>query len=155
MTATAALQIVTDEQALERAKYGPGVEEWAARIGRGLDAEIAWARTQEEIRTKVWRGFEEQTGLVVLSAAAPDVTLKKPVRSAVLPADAEPVVDEFAASAYLGFKPITCLRMAKRGQIPSVPFPVGSTTKIRRKFRISELKAYIESLSRAPLTRAK
>jgi hypothetical protein len=63
--------------------------------------------------------------------------------------DVEPLIDEFAASAYLGFKPITCLRMAKRGQLPAVAFPIGTTGKIRYKFRLSELRVYAASISRA------
>ena len=61
----------------------------------------------------------------------------------------EPLVNEFEASTYLGFQPITVLRMAHRGTIPSIAFPIGSTGKCRHKFRISELKAYTESISRS------
>jgi hypothetical protein len=83
-----------------------------------------------------------------------DPAKPKPVKRAVLPADIEPLVDEHVASAYLGYAPITCLRMAKRGQVPAVPCPVGNTSKIRYKFRLSELQAYTDSLSRAARTRA-
>ncbi len=60
----------------------------------------------------------------------------------------ESLIGADEASAYIGFKPITILRMAKKGLLPRIPFPVGKTGKFRYKFRMSELEAYVESLAR-------
>jgi len=94
------------------------------------------------------RDFIDLRGLIELLPAI-DVSLKKPVKRAELAEDAEPLIDEYTASAYLGYKPITCLRMAKRGQLPAIAFPIGATGKIRYKFKLSQLQAYTESISRA------
>ena len=60
----------------------------------------------------------------------------------------EPLVDDVAASAYLGYKPITVLRMAGKGLLPTIAFPIGATGKFRYRFKMSQLEAYVESLSR-------
>ena len=60
----------------------------------------------------------------------------------------EPLIGAQEASKFLGFKPITILRMAHKGLLPSVPFPIGKTGKYRYKFKLSKLEAYVESLSR-------
>ena len=60
----------------------------------------------------------------------------------------EPLVDAKAASKYLGFKPITVKRMAKAGKLPTIPWPIGNTGKFVYKFKMSQLEAYVESLSR-------
>jgi len=60
----------------------------------------------------------------------------------------EPLVDADAASAYLGYKPITVLRMAQKGLLPTIAFPIGTTGKFRYRFKMSQLEAYVESLSR-------
>jgi hypothetical protein len=59
----------------------------------------------------------------------------------------EPLIDANAASPYLGFAPITIKRMAKRGELPTIAFPIGSTGKCLYKFRLSELQKHVESLS--------
>ena len=60
----------------------------------------------------------------------------------------EVLVDEFAAGNFLNMKPITALRKAHLGSLPSIPFPIGTTGKYRHKFLISDLKAYADSLRR-------
>ena len=60
----------------------------------------------------------------------------------------EPLVDDIAASSYLGYKPITVLRMAKKGLLPTIAFPIGTTGKFRYRFKMSQLEAFVESLSR-------
>jgi Helix-turn-helix domain len=83
-----------------------------------------------------------------------DVTKKKPPAWETSdhlrhnPTSAEPLIDADAASKYLGYKPITMLRMAKQGQLPSVALPIGKSGKFRYRFKVSELEAYVESLSR-------
>jgi hypothetical protein len=72
---------------------------------------------------------------------------KAPARVISLGAE-EGLVDEFTAASYLNIKPITALRMARRGLLPSVHFPIGATGKIRHKFRLSTLKAWTDSLHR-------
>jgi hypothetical protein len=39
--------------------------------------------------------------------------------------------------------------MAKKGLLPTIAFPIGSTGKFRFKFRLSELEAHVRSLSRS------
>ena len=60
----------------------------------------------------------------------------------------EPLVDADAASDYLKYKPITVLRMAQKGLLPTIAFPIGTTGKFRYRFKMSQLEAYVESLSR-------
>ena len=60
----------------------------------------------------------------------------------------EPLVDAKVASKYIGFKPITVKRMAKAGKLPTIPWPIGNTGKFVYKFKMSQLEAYVESLSR-------
>ena len=60
----------------------------------------------------------------------------------------EPLIGADEASAYIGFQPITILRMAAKGLLPCVAFPIGKTGKYRYKFKMSELEAYVVSLSR-------
>ena len=60
----------------------------------------------------------------------------------------EPLVDAKVASRYLGFNPITILRMAKARKLPTIPWPIGKTGKFVYKFKMSQLEAYVESLSR-------
>ena len=59
-----------------------------------------------------------------------------------------PLIGAKEASRYLGFKPITILRMARAGKLPCIAFPVGKTGKYIYKFRLRELETYVESLSR-------
>jgi hypothetical protein len=67
------------------------------------------------------------------------------------PADYEPLIEAGEASKFLGFKPITIKRMAQKGLLPTIPFPIGKTGKYRYKFKLSKLEAYVESLSRPAL----
>ena len=60
----------------------------------------------------------------------------------------DPLIDAKAASAFLGFAAITILRMARAGKLPTVAFPIGTTGKFLYKFRLSQLEAYVESLTR-------
>jgi hypothetical protein len=62
----------------------------------------------------------------------------------------EPLIDAKAASRYLGYAPITILRMARAGKLPTIAFPIGATGKYLYKFRISQLEAYVKSLTRLP-----
>jgi hypothetical protein len=61
-----------------------------------------------------------------------------------------PLIDAKAASVFLGFGPITILRMARAGKLPTIAFPIGKTGKYLDKFRLSQLEAYVESLTRLP-----
>ena len=60
----------------------------------------------------------------------------------------ENLVDAKEISRMLDFRPKTILRMARRGDLPSVAIPIGKTGKFRRKFRLSEIDAYINSLEK-------
>ena len=101
--------------------------------------EVYWASDLDRIRPEFI--FEQ----------VPALPPRKPVaRADHLFGDGdEPLVDEYAAGRYLDIKPITALRLAHRGTVPSIPFPIGTTGKFRHKFQISALKAYVESLSRS------
>ena len=59
----------------------------------------------------------------------------------------EPLIDAEAASAYIGFAPITIKRMAHRRELPAIAFPIGATGKFLYRFRLSDLQKHIESLS--------
>jgi excisionase family DNA binding protein len=61
--------------------------------------------------------------------------------------ETDPVIDAVRASELLGIPVNTVKRMAHRGELPSIPFPVGATGKTRHRFRRSQLELYIESLS--------
>jgi len=58
----------------------------------------------------------------------------------------EPLIDAEEAAKFLGFSPLTVRRMAHEGRLPSIPFPRGKG-KFQHRFRISDLKAYIEKLA--------
>jgi hypothetical protein len=61
----------------------------------------------------------------------------------------EPLIGAQEASTFLGcFKPITILRMAAKGLLPCVAFPIGKTGKYRYQFKMLELETYVASLSR-------
>jgi len=60
----------------------------------------------------------------------------------------EPLIDAKGASAYLGFAPLTIKRMAHRGDLPTIAFPIGATGKFLYKFRLSDLQRHVESLAR-------
>lgn len=71
------------------------------------------------------------------------------VASNINPQQPEPLIDAKQASKYLScYKPITILRMAHDGLLPNYPFPIRKTGKFRRMFKLSELEAYVLSLSR-------
>lgn len=59
----------------------------------------------------------------------------------------EPLIGAEEAAEFLGFSPLTVRRMAHDGRLPSIPFPRGDG-KFQHRFRISDLKAYVESLAR-------
>jgi hypothetical protein len=61
----------------------------------------------------------------------------------------EPLIDAEAASAYMGFEPITMLRMAKCGVLPTIAIEIGTTGKFRYRFKMSQLAAYVEARARA------
>ncbi len=63
---------------------------------------------------------------------------------------AEPLIDAKAASVFLGFAPITVLRKARAGKLPTIAFPIGKTGKFLYKFRLSQLEAHVDSLTRIP-----
>jgi len=56
----------------------------------------------------------------------------------------EPLVDAFVAADYLGFSAVTVRRMARRGELPCIPFSAGQRTVWR--FRISELEKFTQEL---------
>jgi excisionase family DNA binding protein len=58
----------------------------------------------------------------------------------------EPLIGADEAAKYLGFSPLTVRRMAHEGRLPSIPFPRGKG-KYQHRFRISDLKAYVEMLA--------
>jgi excisionase family DNA binding protein len=58
----------------------------------------------------------------------------------------EPLIKADEAAKYLGFSKSTVSRMAHDGRLPSVAFPVGNTDKRTRRFRMSELQAYVSTL---------
>ena len=58
----------------------------------------------------------------------------------------EPLVGAVEAAEYLGFAPLTIRRMARRGILPSIAFPMGDTGKYMHKFRMSDLEAYVKTL---------
>jgi len=115
------------------------------------DAGQHQANVLEAVGAIITDGFKSRAKKSHIEQAIVPARKKPPVRetSLVLVSPPEPLVDEFAASAYLGYQPITCLRMAKEGRLPSVPFPIGSTGKFRHKFKMSELESYVDSLPRA------
>jgi hypothetical protein len=75
-------------------------------------------------------------------------TTTKPMPIAIEPLAWEPLIDANRASELLGYKPITIKRMAHRGELPTIAFPIGTTGKYLYKFRASELQRHVESLSR-------
>jgi excisionase family DNA binding protein len=64
----------------------------------------------------------------------------------------EPLISANEAAQYFGFSSLTVRRMAHAGRLPSIAFPVGNTGKCTHRFRISDLKAYLNTLERHPDT---
>jgi hypothetical protein len=62
----------------------------------------------------------------------------------------EPLIKAKEAAEYLGHAPLTVTRMAHRGQLPSIAFPM-KNGKFRHLFRVSDLKLYVASLERRPV----
>lgn len=60
----------------------------------------------------------------------------------------EPLIKSEQAAEFLGCAPLTVRRMARDGRLPSIPFPRGNG-KFQHRFRLSELQAYVESLSQS------
>ena len=56
------------------------------------------------------------------------------------------------AAEYLGFSVKTVCQMARDERLPSFAFPMGTCGKHYHRFRVSELKAYLASLKRGPLS---
>jgi excisionase family DNA binding protein len=54
------------------------------------------------------------------------------------------------AGRYLGLSPSTVNRMARARRLPSIAIPVGNSTKVSYRFRISDLNAYIDGISIVP-----
>ena len=72
---------------------------------------------------------------------------KKPPKSEPVPAP-DPLMTAEAASCFLSIPALTVKRMAHRGELPSIPMPIGTTGRFRHKFRLSGLDAYFAALSR-------
>lgn len=137
------MTVIAEAQAVERARYGPNADQWAKAIGARLLLEFADAKSRERIFSAHWRKFELETGLKVFP---PEVTVKKPPASErTLPSD--PLIDAEEGALLLCIPVSTIKRMAHRGEIPSVPFPIGTTGKFRHRFRRSDLEAYLARLS--------
>lgn len=64
----------------------------------------------------------------------------------------EPLIDAKEAAKYLGFSVKTVCKMARNGRLPSFGFPMGRSGKHLHRFRVSELKTYLASLKRGPLS---
>lgn len=86
------------------------------------------------------------TGLAVDNDGKETAPPKKPPTRETSPAS-DPVIGADPAAAYLGMRKSTLLRKAHRGEVPSIPFPIGKTGKFRHRFQIGELEKYVASLS--------
>lgn len=64
----------------------------------------------------------------------------------------EQFVDADVAAGFLGISRAFLLQLARTGQIPAHPLPVGNQ-RLRRtwRFRISELDAYMENMTTTPM----
>lgn len=63
----------------------------------------------------------------------------------------EPMIGANEAAEYLGFSSTTVRRMAHRGELPSYAFPRGKG-KFLHRYLVSDLKAYLATLKRAPVS---
>lgn len=61
----------------------------------------------------------------------------------------EPLIGATEAAEYLGFSPLSVRKMAHAGVIPFFAFPYGR--KITRRFRVSDLEAYLATVERNPI----
>jgi excisionase family DNA binding protein len=61
----------------------------------------------------------------------------------------EPMIGANEAAEYLGFSSTTVRRMAHRGELPSYAFPRGNG-KFLHRYRVSDLKEYLDALKRFP-----
>ncbi len=64
---------------------------------------------------------------------------------------AEPLINTNEAARHLGFASGTVRRMARDGHLPCIAFPTGARGKCMRRFRISDLEDYLETLKRRPV----
>ena len=63
----------------------------------------------------------------------------------------EPLIGADEAAEYLGFSSATVRRYANAGRLPSIAFPGKTPGKCLHRFRVSDLKDYVESLKRRPV----
>ena len=62
----------------------------------------------------------------------------------------EPLIDAKEAAKYLGFSVNTIKRWAHEGKIPCIAFVIGSNGKCTYRFRVSELKVFLQTLEQRP-----
>jgi hypothetical protein len=65
----------------------------------------------------------------------------------------EPMIGANEAGRLIGFSAATLRRRAQQGTLPSYAFPRGNG-KVMHRFWLSDLKAYLASLKRTPVSEA-
>jgi hypothetical protein len=72
---------------------------------------------------------------------------KKPPKSELVMTP-DPLMTAEAAGCFLSILALTIKRMAHRGELASIPMPIGTTGQFRHKLRLSGLEACVAALSR-------